>query len=125
MTDLQVDREHGIVEITVDDEYIDQEAFEEMIDKFRSLIDEHGRIKVIEVVKQFPDFDPGLLLDDLAFSYQNMNNITHCAVVSDEGWVGPYARMLGVLVPCDIRVFKSNEIENAREWIREAGSNRS
>ena len=120
MTDLQVDREHGIVEITVDDKYIDQEAFENMIDEFRSLIEEHGKIKVIEVVEQFPDFDPRLLLDDLAFSYQNMDNITHCAVVSDEGWVGPYARMIGVLVPCEIRVFNNFEIDTAREWIYKA-----
>ena len=119
MTDVNVDREHGIIELTVDDEYVDQEMFAEMIETFRSAIEEHGTIKVIEVVEQFPDFDPRVLWEDLQFSYEHMDHITHCAVVSDEGWVGPYARMIGVLVPCEIRVFKNNEIDLAREWIRD------
>ena len=35
MTDVNVDREHGIIELTVDDEYVDQEMFAEMIATFR------------------------------------------------------------------------------------------
>ena len=119
MTDTNIDHEHGIIELTVDDAYIDQDTFEEMIEQFQSLIEEHGTIKVIEVVEQFPDFDPRVLWNDLKFSFEHINHITHCAVVSDKGWVGPYARMLGVLVPCEIRVFKNNEIDTAREWIRD------
>ena len=117
MTEITTD--NGIIEITVDDEHIDQDKYDNILEEFRSQIEQHGKIKVIEVVEQFPDFDPALLWDDLKFSYENMDNITHCAVVSEKGWVGSYARMIGLLVRCDIRVF--DDLDVAREWIRSVG----
>lgn len=120
MTKVTEDRAQGIIELTVDDEYIDREHFDQLLDTFQSMIDESESIRVIEVVEKFPEFDPALLWDDLKFSYEYLDDITHCAVVSDEGWVGPYARIIGALVSCDIRVFPNNEIEQAREWITSA-----
>jgi DNA-binding transcriptional regulator YiaG len=61
----EISTEDGIIEITVDDEYIDRRKYENILEEFRSQIEQHGKIKVIEVVEQFPDFDPTLLWDDL------------------------------------------------------------
>lgn len=118
MTDIKEDRENAVVELTVDDEYIDESTFEEITKRITDVIEECGSINIIEHVEQFPNFDPALLWEDLKFSLKNLDNIDRCAVVSDRGWVGPYARILGVLVPCEVRVFKTGEEENARSWIR-------
>ncbi len=119
MTDIRVDQDACVVEITVDDEHIDREQFQEIIDVCSRLIEECGTIRFIEVVDQFPSFDLDVIWDDLKFSYENLDRISRCAVVSDSGWVGPYSRLAGLLIPCDIRVFSSEDLEEAREWIYE------
>ncbi len=119
MTVINVDRDACVIQITVNDEHIDREQFNEMIDTCTDLIEECGTVRIIERVEQFPRFDLGLIWDDLKFSYENLDRISRCAVVSDSGWVGPYSRLAGLLIPCDIRVFSTDDMQDARDWIYE------
>lgn len=118
MIEVVEDREQGVIELTVDEESIERDQFNRVLKKFQSCIDEWGSVRMIEVVEQFPKFGSGVLWDDLKFSYEHLDDITHCAVVSDNGWVGPYSRLIGALLHCKIRVFHSDDLEKAREWIR-------
>jgi len=78
-----------------------------------------GKIKILEVIREFPGFDPSVLWEGIIFDLKHINDISHCAVVSDKGWVGPLSKAAGAFISCKIRVFKLNERDEARKWLEE------
>jgi hypothetical protein len=54
------------------------------------------------------------------FSFEHLSDITHVAVVADQGWIGAYVNMLNQLMKDEIKHFKRPELEVARTWPAQA-----
>ncbi len=108
-----------IVEIHVDSE-VSRVDFREALKQLEEIFEKRDRVRVLEEVEQVPAFDPSMIWDDLKFSLKHMEKVTHCAVLSDLGWVGPYARIVGALSRCQVRVFPATKRNTALNWLRDA-----
>lgn len=82
----------------------------------QAFIDRHGTVKFVEVIESFSGFDPAVLWPGIKFDWQNINRISHVAVVSDLGWIGPLSKAAGAVIASQVRFFEMDELDTARAW---------
>jgi hypothetical protein len=61
---------------------------------------------------------PGASWDDLDLGLEHFSRCERVAIVTDIGWVRLTVKALRFLIPSEIRVFSTLEVEEGREWIR-------
>lgn len=114
------DADEKIVELTVSGR-VTREDYDAVIDRMQGFIDAHGTVKLIEVIESLEGFDPAVIWPGIKFDFKNLRHISHVAVVSDIGWIGPLSKAAGALIATKLRTYDAGELEAAREWIRQAG----
>jgi len=106
-----------IVELYVEGK-VTQEDFDRIAGQLHQFIETHGKIKLLEVVRNFEGFDPSMLWDGIKFDMKHIPNISHCAVVSDIGWLSPLAKAAGGFISTKLRTFSLNQLEEAKQWLK-------
>jgi hypothetical protein len=99
---------------------ITAEDYDKAITPMQSFIDRHKTVKLIEVIESFQGFDPWIIWDGIKFDMRNIPHISHVAVVSDIGWIGPMSKAAGALISTKLRIFELSQLDEAREWIKTA-----
>lgn len=107
------------VEITVADK-ITHEDYDAVVERMQAFIDTHGTVKLIEVIETFKGFDPSVIWPGIKFDIKNLRHISHVAVVSDIGWIGPLSKAAGAVLTTKLRTFDIAELDAARDWIAKA-----
>jgi len=108
--------EAGIFELTVTGKIADAD-FDALTGPLDAFVKTHGKIKLLEIIKDFQGFDPMLMWRGAKYDLHILPKITHCAVVSDMGWISPLAKAAGAFVSTRLRTFDLSEEEAAREWL--------
>ncbi|MBI6629652.1 SpoIIAA family protein [Pontibaca salina] len=111
------DDTHKLVELEVHGK-ITKADYDEVIPKVQAFIDQHGTIRLLEVVEDFSGFEISVLWPGIKFDIQNLKHISHVAVVSDTGWIGALAKAAGSFMSTKLRTFDLSELAEARAWIR-------
>lgn len=96
------------------------EDYTAAVDPMQAFIDRHGKVKLIEVIESFHGFDPSMLWPGIKFDWQNIPKISHVAVVSDFGWIGPMSKAAGAVIHSQVRFFGMENLTEARDWIASA-----
>ncbi|MFF9786859.1 SpoIIAA family protein [Streptomyces nigrescens] len=79
---------------------------------------EGRRIRILcEIGPEFMSFTPGAAWEDLKVGMGAMRLFEGCAVVSDVGWIRESTRLTSFLMPCPVRVFGSQERDEALRWL--------
>lgn len=105
-----------VVELTVSGR-ITRDDYDSVIDRIQTFIDAHDTIKLIEIIESFEGFDPSVIWPGIKFDVKNVRHISHVAVVSDIGWIGPLSKAAGALVSTKLRTFDRDQLDAARAWI--------
>lgn len=111
------DPDHGIVELRVSGR-VSRQDYDSVAEPLQRFIDTHGTIRLMEVIESFEGFDPATLLPGLRFDMKNIRHVSHAAVVSDIGWIGPLSKAAGALISTRLRTFDLAQEEAARAWLR-------
>src|SRR5689334_240952 len=61
---------------------------------------------------------PGSSWDDLDLGLEHLARCERVAIVTDIGWVRLTVKALRFLIPSEIRVFTTLEVDEGRDWIR-------
>lgn len=104
------------VEITVNGR-VTKKDFDKIAPKMEKFIEEHGTIKILEVIDDFSGFDLSVITDGIRFDLKHLKNFSHCALVCNDGWMGPFTRTLAPFFSIDIRTFKMDQLDEARAWL--------
>lgn len=112
----RLDREMGIIEIDIDGA-ADMESYRALVREMDAEIAAQGKILILEIVRDIGWISPGIWWEDLGWSFRHLKDIARVAVVTDKGWIGPLAKMMGAVMAAEIRVFDFTEIDKAREWL--------
>lgn len=113
------DADAKTIELTVAGR-VTREDYDSVIDRIQAFIDAHGTIRMVETVESMEGFDPSMVWSGLKFDFRNIRHISHVAVVSDIGWIGPMSKAAGALISTKLRTFALAELDDARAWIRAA-----
>ncbi|MDV6315326.1 STAS/SEC14 domain-containing protein [Idiomarina sp. HP20-50] len=95
------------------------EEFDAALKTFENVIKERGSIKVLEVIGDLdmPPIPWSKFIQDIKFSFEHLSDISHVAVVADQGWIATWVNMMNPLFKADMKVFKQSDIDQAREWL--------
>lgn len=99
---------------------VTQADWDTVAPRFEAFMTAHGTIRLIEVIESLDGFDPGLIWQGIKFDMKAIPRISHCAVVTDIGWMSPIVRAAGAVMPMRLRTFPLSEAGAARAWLREA-----
>ena len=66
----------------------------------------------------FDGFSLGAMLDDAEIGIKHLDAWDKIAIVSDHEMINSMAKFFGHLIPCEVRIFKNAEIEEATKWIK-------
>ncbi|MEO3757837.1 STAS/SEC14 domain-containing protein [Mycobacterium sp. B14F4] len=80
-----------------------------------------GEIRIVEVIaSDYEGFGPGGLVEDLKLGFgalfQHHSAFKRIAVVTDKEWVSHTLHALAWMVPGEIALFGSDELERAKQW---------
>ncbi len=98
---------------------VTEEDYRAAVEPMQKFIDKHGKVRFIEVIESFRGFDPSVIWPGMKFDWKNLPHITHVAVVSDLGWIGPLSKTAGYFMSTKLRTFGLDELEEARKWVQE------
>ncbi len=107
------------VEIVVDGR-VSSADFDRIAPQIEAFIAVHGTIRIIEIIHSLTGFDMASLIKGTRFDWAHLKDFSHCAVVTDSGWIGPFTRLLSPLFRVQIRTFSLADEARARDWLRRA-----
>ncbi|MDN5787674.1 STAS/SEC14 domain-containing protein [Pseudorhodobacter sp.] len=108
-----------IFEFTVSGK-VTSEDFDALSAPLDAFVKEHDKIKLLEIIESFHGFDPSLLWQGIKYDVKILPHITHCAVVSDMGWISPLTKAAGAFMATKLRTFDLSELDTARDWLAQA-----
>jgi len=80
--------------------------------------DDYGKIRLLYVLgPEFPEFTAGAAWEDTKLGLGRLRHWERIAVVGDADWLRRAIHALSWAMPGEVRVFASNEIDDARAWV--------
>ena len=78
------------------------------------------RVRLLYVLgEDFENYSPGAAWEDAKVGMKHLSAFDRVAVVTDVDWVETAVRAFGFAMPCEVRVFDDDDLQDAREWISE------
>lgn len=112
--------EHKIAELVIDGK-VTHEEFNNIAIQLEGFIEKQGDIKLLEEIRTLKGFDASMVWEGIKFDIKNLKHIrhiSHCAIVSDIGWLSPISKAAGAFISCKIRTFTLDQINEARAWLQ-------
>ena len=83
-----------------------------------SKLKEHSKLSFLyHLGGDFSGFDAGAFWDDAKIGLQHLNSFDKIAMVSDKDFIVHPTKAYGFLMPCEVRVSKNAEMQEATSWI--------
>ena len=114
------DPEHKIAELVVDGK-VTHEDFNNIARQLENFIEKHGRIKLLEEIRTLEGIEASMVWEGIKFDIKNLKHIrhiSHCAMVSDIGWLSPISKAAGAFISCKIRTFTLDQLDEARACLQ-------
>jgi hypothetical protein len=67
--------------------------------------------------KDFDAYEPGAAWADTKLWVGHLGSFKRIAIVSDADWIEHSLRTIGWLVPGDIEVFETDDVQDAKRWL--------
>jgi len=101
-----------------------REEYDAIIVPLLDEVEREGRgLRCVVEMDGFEGITPDAAFEDLRLGWQAMDSFEGCAVVSDRAWVTPVLRLVDFLLPYPVRVFPTDQRDEAIAWL-EGLSNR-
>ncbi len=80
----------------------------------------HKKVSLLyQLGSSFTGFELTAMLDDAKVGMAHLSHWDKIALVSDHQLINTFAKFFGYMLPCEVRIFKNTELEQAKEWISE------
>ena len=96
---------------------VSTEEFDKTAQKLEAFIARHGRVRVLEIIRDFEGMDAKAFWHDLKFSLRHLNDFSRCAIVSDAKWLSLWSAVAEPFIDCEVSYFPPGEVEAARDWL--------
>lgn len=97
---------------------LDREAYRNLVPLLERVIEAHGKIRVLFVMRNFHGWKAGALWDDLRFDLRHFAHIERLAIVGEKRWHRGLAAFCRPFTTARIRYFDASREEEARNWLR-------
>lgn len=80
----------------------------------------HGKIRMLYMLgPEYAGFTAEAMWDDAKVGIRHMTAFEKVAVVSDVGWIVNATKFFSFMIPCPVKVFGNDRLDEAKSWICE------
>ncbi len=91
-----------------------------LIPAVEAKLKEFSKIRVLYYLgSDFTEYDMEALLDDAKIGFKHLKAWERIALVTDIEWVRKAVHLFAFIMPGYVRLFKNNELSNAKKWMAE------
>jgi hypothetical protein len=108
--------ENGILEISVNGKLTRQEI-DAVWTRMKADMPADGKVKVLEVIRDFQGMDLGALWEDLRVGLPMADHVSHVAIVTDQRWISALTRLASVFMSAETRTYTTDQLAEARAWL--------
>ena len=96
---------------------VSAEEFDATAQQLERFIARHGRIRVLEVVRDFKGMNAASFWHDLRFSLRYLAHFSRCAIVTEAKWLSLWSAVAEPFLNCEVAYFGPDEEDSARDWL--------
>lgn len=97
---------------------VTEEDMQAIVGLLEESIRKHDQIRVLLQIESLAGVEPKAFLEDLKFSIAHVRDMERAALVGDQGWLAPYARVANAIFPCKVEHFATSDLDEAWRWLR-------
>jgi len=76
-----------------------------------------GKVRLLYVLGELPDYTAGAAWEDTKLGLGRIRSWERIASVSDADWLHRAIHGLGWMMPGDVKVYRTHELDDARAWV--------
>lgn len=88
-----------------------------VIPAIEAKLKEHEKINLLFFMPDFDGMEMLAMWDDAQFGLKHWHDFSKLALVSDEAWIKNMTAFFAGMMPAEVRVFDTDEMESARNWL--------
>jgi hypothetical protein len=96
---------------------VSTEQFDALAGRLEAFINRHGRVRVLEIVKDFEGMDASAFWHDIKFSLRHLKDFSRCAIVANPNTRHLWSNLVAPFMACEVEHFAPNEEDAARDWL--------
>jgi hypothetical protein len=93
------------------------EEFDAVAKRLEAFITRHGKVRVLEIVKDFEGMDATAFWHDLKFSLRHLKDFSRCAIVANPDMHHLWSSLVAPFMSCEVEHFAPGEEAAARDWL--------
>jgi SpoIIAA-like len=80
-------------------------------------LQDHDKLRLVYLLgDQFSGYTGGAMWEDARIGMGHLNRWEKIAVVTDKGWADDAVKLVGWMVPGEVKVYPTEDLEAAKEW---------
>lgn len=115
---VRVETTGDLVEVHVQGT-LTHEAYQAFVPVLEAGVREHGKLRILFVMRDFHGWTAGALWDDLKLDLKHFRDVRRLALVGETKWQHGMSLFCKPFTTAKVRYFPSEELEAARAWLRE------
>lgn len=115
---VRVEASGDLVEVHVTGK-LTRESYAEFVPLVEREVRDHGKLRLLFVMKDFHGWTAGALWDDLKFDLRHFRDIRRLALVGEKTWQKGMAVFCRPFTTAKVKYFDASELDAARAWLRE------
>ncbi len=96
---------------------VSTEEFDRVASRLEAFIQRHGRVRVLEIVKDFEGMDASAFWHDIKFSLRHVKDFSRVAIVANPDTHHLWSNLVAPFMACEVEHFAPSEVEAARDWL--------
>ncbi len=96
---------------------VSRQDFDALAGRLEAFIARHGRVRVLEIVRDFEGMDASALWHDIKFSLRHLKDFSRCAIVANPNTRHLWSSLVAPFMSCAVEHFAPGEEDAARDWL--------
>ncbi|QDU66348.1 STAS/SEC14 domain-containing protein [Engelhardtia mirabilis] len=98
---------------------LSREVYEEFVPLLEEQIREHGKLRILFVMRDFHGWTAGAMWEDFKFDLAHFRDLRRVAMVGEKRWEHGMAIFCRPFTTAQVRYFPLSDLEAARDWVQE------
>jgi hypothetical protein len=121
MIELMDDMPDGTLGFRVSGDVQRADYTDVMVPELRKAVEQGDGLRTLYLIDRLEEMEPGALWEDTKAGFdltiRHRSAFERTAMVTDQEWLARSARLMAWMVPGELKVFPTAELEQAKAWI--------
>jgi hypothetical protein len=96
---------------------VSTEQFDALAGRLEAFIKRHGRVRVLEIVRDFEVMDATAFWHDIKFSLRHLKDFSRMAIVVNPDTHHLWSNLVAPFMACQVEHFPPGDEDAARDWL--------